>query len=52
MESEIYAKWEVETPRGVLRISNNGNDRMGVKIKTPKIASLPTQPKKNPWIKN
>jgi len=39
----------VDAPRGVLRVSSDGDDRMGAKIKTQKI---PNKIQKKPWSKN
>ena len=36
---------------GVLRISSDGNDRMGAKIKTTKILRASNKTEKNPWTK-
>ena len=36
---------------GILRISSDGNDRMGAKIKTTKILRASNKTEKNPWTK-
>ena len=39
------------SPEGVLRISSDRDDRMGAKIKTPKIPWASNKARKNPWTK-
>jgi len=47
-----FDKLEAVKPQGVLQVSNDGDDRMGAKIKTQKKSlGLPTKPQKIPGTK-